>query len=207
MTAKAWWTSFSSFDMSASTVDACPVCVLFSNFFNWVCALVLIDGGASATCVCDLVLCYGDVVWNSVLCFLVRCLWFIFLIWSTLGTDGLDNWNTWGFGGVIDLVCHVFLLVYSSTFDIAGAAVVVVGDVVLDVFCFNARSVIWISCRISSPPFLFLKFFIALAQSDIAAITLSACLVVGRVISLWLKCMVSVKCSLLVDFMWHICLC
>ena len=48
---------------------------------------------------------------------------------------------------------------------------------------------------------------IALAQSDISAITLSACVMVGRVRFLWIKCIVYVKRSLLVDFMLHLCVC
>ena len=34
MTSKAWWMLFSSYAMVASTVDACPFCVLFSNLAN-----------------------------------------------------------------------------------------------------------------------------------------------------------------------------
>ena len=37
------------------------------------------------------------------------------------------------------------------------------------------------------------QVFIALAQSGISAITLSACVMVGLVIFMWLKCIVSVK--------------
>ena len=132
--------------------------LFFSNFFNWVRALVLITGGALAACIYNLVLCASAVVWNLVLCFLVRCLWFVFVHWSTLGTDGVDNWGTWGFGGVMDIFCRVLLLVYSGTLRISGAPVVVVGAVALDVLCCNARSFIWISCRISSPPLLLPKF-------------------------------------------------
>ena len=75
----------------------------------------------------------------------------------------------------MDLVCRVLLLVYSGTLKITGAPVVVivvvVVDVSLDVLLCIARSVIIISCCISSPPLQLLKFFIALAQSAIAAIT------------------------------------
>ena len=46
-------------------------------------------------------------------------------------------------------------------------------------------------------------FLMALAQSDIAAIILSAWVIMGRLIFLWLNCAVSVKRSLLVDLMWH----
>ena len=46
-------------------------------------------------------------------------------------------------------------------------------------------------------------FLMALAQSAIAAIILSALVIVGYVIFLWLNCAVSVKRSLLVDLMWH----
>ena len=93
------------------------------------------------------------------------------------------------------------LLVYSGILELAGASVVVVFYVL---FCI-ALSVILINWRISLPPFPSPKFLIALVQSAISAITLSSCMMVGRVSFLWLKCMVSVKCSLLVDFMWHLC--
>ena len=93
------------------------------------------------------------------------------------------------------------LLVYIGTLELAGAPVVVVLDVL---FCI-ALSVVLINCRISLPPVPLPKFLIAMAQSVIAAINLSACVMVGWVRFLWLKCMVSVKRSLLVDFMWHIC--
>ena len=160
MTSKAWWTSFSSCAMSASTVDECPVCVLFFIFVNWVCALVLLSGPVA--CVCDLVLCAGYVVWNLVLCFLVQCLCFVFVHWSNLGIDDVDNWGTWGLGGVIYLVCRVSLLVYYGTLELSGAPVVVVFTVALDVLFCIALSVILISCRVYLPPFLLPKFCIAL---------------------------------------------
>ena len=139
------------------------------------------------------------------LMFLVLCLRFVFVEYSTLGTDGLDNWGTWWFGCVIDFVCRVLLLVYSGTLKLAGAPVVVLSVVAIDVFSFNARSFIWISWRISLDLLLLPKFVIALEQSTIAAINLSACIMVVQVIFLWLKCIVSVKISFWVDFMWHIC--
>ena len=52
-------------------------------------------------------------------------------------------------------------------------------------------------------PLLLLALLIALVQSTIYAIILSARVIVGRVILLWLNCAVSVKRSLLVDLMWH----
>ena len=54
----------------------------------------------------------------------------------------MDNWGTSGIGGVIDLICHVLLLVYSNTLDIAGALVVIIGAVALAVFFCNALSII-----------------------------------------------------------------
>ena len=191
--------------MDASTVDACPVCDFFSNFVHWVCAIFLLAGGASDACVLDLVLSAGSVDWNLFLCFLVRCLWVVFVDWSTLVTHGVDNWGAWGFGGIIYIFCCVLLMVYSGTLELAGASVVVVGYVSLALLCRNACYVNWISCRISSPPLLLSKFFISLAQSSVAAITLSECVMVGRVIFLWLKWMVYVKSLLLVDFMRHRC--
>ena len=52
-------------------------------------------------------------------------------------------------------------------------------------------------------PLLLPEFLMALAQSAIAAIILSAWVIVGRVIFLWLNYAVSVKRLLLVDLMWH----
>ena len=97
------------------------------------------------------------------------------------------------------------LLVYSGTLELYGAVVAVVGTVPLDFLFCNSRSVILISCRIYLPHFLLPDLFIALEQSAIAAITLSACMMVGQMSILWLKCMVSMQRFLKVYFMWHIC--
>ena len=113
----------------------------------------------------------------------------------------MDNWVTWVFGGAIYPVCRVLLLVYSGTLKLAGAPVVVI----FEFLSCNALSVILINYRIYSPPLPLPKFLIALVQSAIAAITLATCVMVGRVRFLWLKCMVSVKRSLLVHFMRHLC--
>ena len=61
------------------------------------------------------------------------------------------------------------------------------------------------SCFISLDPFPLPKLLMDLAQSDISDITLSACVMVGRVSFLWLKCIVSMNFLLLVVFMWHLC--
>ena len=105
----------------------------------------------------------------------------------------------------MNLVCYVSLLVYSGTLESNGTPVVIGVDVALYVLLCIACSVILSSCRISSPPLPLPKFFIALAQSDIVAITLSAFVMVGRVSFLRLKWMVSVKRLMLVDFMWYLC--
>ena len=52
-------------------------------------------------------------------------------------------------------------------------------------------------------PLILPAFLMALMQSAIAAIILSAWVIVGRVIFLWLNYAVSVKRLLLVDLMWH----
>ena len=71
------------------------------------------------------------------------CLRLDFVDCYTLGTDGVENVGNWGFGCVIDLVCcAVLLLVYSSTLEIAGPPVVVVGIFAICVLCCIARSVI-----------------------------------------------------------------
>ena len=54
-------------------------------------ALVLITGMVAF--VRDLVLCAGVDLCNSVLCFLFRCLCFVFVESSTLGSNGVDNWG------------------------------------------------------------------------------------------------------------------
>ncbi len=46
---------------------------------------------------------------------------------------------------------------------------------------------------------------IAFVQSAIAFMTLSAWVMVVLVMFLWLKLIVSETCSLLVAFMWHLC--
>ena len=96
-------------------------------------------------------------------------------------------------------------LVYSGILELSGAPVAVVFAVALDVLFFIALSVILIRCHISLPLFLLPKFLIALAQSAIAAINFSACVMVGWVSFLWLKWMASVKRYLLVNFKWHLC--
>ena len=63
--------------MAASTVAARPVCVMLFIFVDCVRALVLLAG--TVACVGDLVLCAGADVCNLVLCFLVRCLCFVFV--------------------------------------------------------------------------------------------------------------------------------
>ena len=104
----------------------------------------------------------------------------------------------------MDIVCCVLLLLYSGALELAGTPVVIGVDVALDVLLCITRYVFLISCRIFCPPLPLPKFFIDLAQSAIAAITLSACVMVGWVSFLSLKFMVSVKNYLLVDFMWHL---
>ena len=98
----------------------------------------------------------------------------------------------------------MLLLVYSGTLELAGAPVVIVGVVAIYVLCFNALCYLIQLLHFFGSVSID-KFLIALAQSGIAAITLSECVMVSRVIFLWLKYIVSVKRSLLVDFMWHLC--
>ena len=204
MTTKAWWASVSSCAMVSSTVDACPVCVLFSNFVKWVRSLVRLAGGASAACVWDLVLCAGAVVWNLVLCFLVLCLQFVFVDCSALETDGVDNWGTWVFGCVVYLVCRVLFLVCSGTPELAGAHVVVVGVVAIDVFV--ATRALWSE---SDGTFLRIRCYFPIFYCFGAVLYFchhffSMC-DGGSGEFLWLNCIVYVKRSLLVDLIWHLC--
>ena len=198
--------SFSSCAMVVSTVDDFPFCVLFSNLSVWVCAIALLVVGVSDDCVRDIVLRAGAVVWTVVLWFLF-CVYVFFVDCSTLGTDGVENGGDLGFGCVIDIVFCVLLLAYIVTLELAGSHVVVVGVVEIGMLCCIACSIIWIIWLIYSDPLLLPNSFIDLAHSDIAAIAFSACVMVGWVRFFLLKCIVSVKLSLLVDFMWHLCVC
>ena len=99
----------------------------------------------------------------------------------------------------------LLLLVFSGTLNLSGSNICVLGFSAIYVLCWIARSVILISWLISSDPLPLPKFFIALEQSSIAAITLSECVMVVRVRFLCIKCIVSMKRLLLVDFMWHLC--
>ena len=51
MTAKYWWTSFSSCAMVVSTFDDCLLHVLFSILVNQLRALVMLAVGVLAVCV------------------------------------------------------------------------------------------------------------------------------------------------------------
>ena len=96
-------------------------------------------------------------------------------------------------------------MLFSGTLKIAGSDAVVLVVSAIDGLWWIDLSVIRKSCFILLETLPLPKFLMALAQSAIAAITLSACVMVGRVIFLWLKCTVSVNRSLLVVFMWHRC--
>ena len=206
MTAKAWWTSLSSCAIVISNFDPCILRALFYIISNWVRALVLLDGGVSDSCVRDLLLCADADVWNVDIWFLVLCLSLAFIDCSSLGTAGVENVGNWVFGCVIDHVCRVLLLlVYSGTLDLDGLLVFVEGVVAIGVFCCTTRSVVLIIWLISLYRLTWPKYFIALAQFAISAITLSTCVMEGLVSFLWLKWIVSVKRSLFVDFMWHLC--
>ena len=90
--------------MVLSTFYACPFCFLFNVIVICVRALVLLDGGVLAFCVCDILLCAGAIVFIIVL-----CLFFLFLClatveYSTLGTTGVDIVAICWVGCVIDLV-------------------------------------------------------------------------------------------------------
>ena len=125
---------------------------------------------------------------------------------SILGTIGVDIVDNCWVGCVIDIVwCKLLFLMFSGTLDISVSNVVVVGVAAIDVLWWIERSVIWIICLISSDMLPLPKFLIALAQYSISVITLSACVMVGWVIFLCIKCTVSVNCLLLVNFMWHLC--
>ena len=70
-------------------------------------------------------------------------------------------------------------------------------------FVVIAFSVRRYNCFISSALFSLPVALIVFAHSAIAAIILSACVIVGLVIFLWLKCAVSVSRSLRVSLTWH----
>ena len=206
MTAIAWWTSFSNWVMFVSTFDARPVRFLFVIIYIRVCALVLLDGGVSALCVLDLFLCAGALVLIVGLClfFLILCLATVYC--STLRTTCVYIFDEFFLDCVIELVCReLLLLLFSGTLKLSGLLYVVVGFAAIDSLWWISFSVIRTSCFIFSDPLPLPKFLMALAQSDIPAITLSACVMVGRISFLWLKCTLSMNHSLLVVFMWHLC--
>ena len=76
-------------------------------------------------------------------------------------------------------------------------------DAVMAGLCWTALSVSYSSCCISLAPLLSPMFLIALAQSVMAAMILSAWFMVGFVMRLWLNCAVLVRRSVFVVFMWH----
>ena len=125
---------------------------------------------------------------------------------STLRTTGVNTFEKNWVACVNDLVWRgSLLLLFSGTLKTDWADAFVVGVAAMDEFCCIASLVNLKGCCILSEPFPVPKFLMALAQSTISAITLSACVVVGRVIFLWLDCTVSVKRSLLVALIWHQC--
>ena len=104
MTANAWWTSFYNWTMVVYTVDTSPFCFLFTTLFMHVRALVILDGGVSAFCVLDLVLCAGAAVVFIGLCIFFRILCLAAVYCSTLGTTGVDIVDNCWVGRVIYLV-------------------------------------------------------------------------------------------------------
>ena len=97
------------------------------------------------------------------------------------------------------------MLLFSGTHELSGSHSVVVSvSAIYGLWCI-AFSVIRKIYLISSYPLPLPKFFMALAQSAISGIALSAYVMVVCVSSLWLKCTVSVNRSFLVVFMWHLC--
>ena len=140
-----------------------------------------------------------------------------FGVFSTLGTDVRDTLETSGVSLVIDLVirlevssngCIVFTLgsewvmpsSYSTLVCGAGFDGVVMALLFLTAFCVSCR----IFC-ISYAPLLLPMFLIEMEQSAMAAIILSAWVMVGFVIFLCLNCAVLVNLSLSVVLMWQIC--
>ena len=84
-------------------------------------------------------------------------------------------------------------MLVSVTLEVTGLHAVVVGVSAMDGLWWIALSVIQKSWCILLDPLPLPNLLMALAQSAISAITLSACVMVGRVIFLWLKCTVSVN--------------
>ena len=201
-TANTCWTSFSNWAMVVSTVDDHPVCFLFVILAMRVSALVLLNSGVLDLCVLDLVLCAGSVVLILGLClfFIILCLATVDC--STLVTTGVDIVDQCWVDFVIDLVwCDLLLVLVSVTLKLA----VVVGVAAICGSWWIDFSASQTSCFISLDPLSLPKFLMALAQYAISAITLSACVMVGRVSFLWLQCTVSVNRSFLVVFIWHLC--
>ena len=95
------------------------------------------------------------------------------------------------------------MLLLIGTLETDGADAFVVGVAAMDGLCWIYFLVNRKSCCISSDTLLLPKVLMALEQSDIAAITLFACVMVGRVILLWLNFTVSVYRLLLIVLIWH----
>ena len=104
MTANAWWVSFSNWYMVVSTVDARPVCFLFTILVMRVHALVLLDGNFLVLYVLDPVLCAGAVVLIAGLCIFFLVLSSATVDCSALGTTGVDIVDNCWVDCVIDLV-------------------------------------------------------------------------------------------------------
>ena len=194
-TANTCWTSFSNWAMVVSTIDARLVRFLFVILDMRVCALVLLDGYVLALCVLDLVLCAGAVVLIVGLCLFFMILCLATVDCSTLGNIGVDIVDKFWVDCVIDLVWRELLLVLvSGTLELAGLFAVVVGVTAICGPWWIAFSVSLTSCFILSDPLPLPNLLMALAQSSIDAITLSACVMVGHVCFMFLKCTVSVNC-------------
>ena len=121
---------------------------------------------------------------------------------STLRTTDVDTVKNCWVGYVIAILWRELLFVlFSASLKIAGSGAVVVGVAAMNGFCCISLSVIRTSCCILSKLLPLPKFLMDLTRSDISAIILSACVMVGHliycgwsVLYLWIAC-----------FWWFLC--
>ena len=130
------------------------------------------------------------------------------MFFSTLGDDAIGTLGTCCVGVLIDRVTrwlgsgasyHGSVIVAAGRTSLRVCSAGRVNFLATSAFVAIAFLVRRCNYSISSAPFSLPIALIAFAHSAIAAIILSACVTVGLVIFLWLKCAVSVRRSLRVS--------
>ena len=213
----------------SSMAAVCSVCVVLLRLDGVVhincdsCLLYIVGGlvllaAVFIVLVCDWVLRAGALFLTIGLACACRLLrnFFLVIIWLLSGRSScaiLDVFSTLGtaVGGTLGssgVSLAIFIVTHLSLFY-NGFNVLVCGsgfaDLEMASLFLTDSSVSFRNCCISSDPSFLPMFLIDLVQSAMEAIILSAWVMVGFVIFWWLNWAVSVKLSLLVVLMWHIC--